>query len=79
MSLEPFYSEQLAVIQQIAEHRKDWLNPIFIFLGYLDNFFFYQALILIGWLKMGKLRGSHLFSLFFISFFTVFFAKIKIQ
>jgi membrane-associated phospholipid phosphatase len=79
MSLEPFYPEQLAVIQQIAEHRKDWLNPIFIFLGYLDNFFFYQALILIGWLKMGKLRGSHLFSLFFISFFTVFFAKIKIQ
>ena len=79
MSLEPFYQEQLAIIQQIAEHRKDWLNPLFIFLGYLDNFFFYHALVLIGWLKMGKLRGSHLFSLNFIASILVFYGKITVQ
>jgi membrane-associated phospholipid phosphatase len=75
MGLEPLYQQQQAILQVIADHRIGWLNPFFNFLSYLDNFWFYLFLVLLGWLKMGKLRGSHLFTLFFVNYLLIFFLK----
>ncbi|NDD98819.1 phosphatase PAP2 family protein [bacterium] len=79
MDLETLFQKQEAILELIKAYRVDWINPFFYFLHVLDNFWFYLFLVLLGWLKMGKLRGSHLFTLFFINYFIVFILKNSLE
>ncbi len=75
MNIDSFNQQQEAILQLISTYRVDWLEPFFFFLHTIDYFWFYLFLVLLGWLKMGKLRGSHLFTLFFANWVTVFLIK----
>jgi membrane-associated phospholipid phosphatase len=77
--MEPFLDQQVAILEAISTYRTAIGNLFFISLSYLDNFWFYLALVLAGWLRMGKLRGFHLFVLFSLSYIFIFSLKVFFQ
>ncbi|MFZ4772946.1 MAG: phosphatase PAP2 family protein [Chlamydiia bacterium] len=77
--MEPLYEQQLALLETIVSYRKSWLDPLFLGLNYIDSFWGYLMIILVSWLKMGKLRGFHLFCLYLTIYCVVFFLKTSFQ
>ncbi len=77
MGTEFLFDQQVALLEIIATHRKIWLDPIFLALNLLDSFWGYLLLLLACWLRMGKMRGFHLFCLYFSIYTLVFFLKFS--
>ncbi|NDE63830.1 MAG: phosphatase PAP2 family protein [Chlamydiae bacterium] len=74
--MEPFFDQQVLFLETLSSHRSALGNLFFISLSYLDNFWVYLGFVLAGWLRMGKLRGLHLFVLFFLNYVAIFSLKV---
>jgi undecaprenyl-diphosphatase len=68
---EPFLNQQIEFLRYLATYRNELLNLICIFINQIDTAYGYLILNLLGWLKLGRIRGSQLFVLIIVSFYIV--------
>ncbi len=61
------YDDQIKLLERIASHREPWLDPLFLFLNYLDTPYFPLILIPCVWLFFSSRWAFRLAILFPIS------------